>query len=267
MPRPPGVLALYPMLQETPLGDPVQRTEWNVRDSDALMVLLDNRGLCSNGTERAILFAHELGRPVLVLDVTRGGDVSRAVSCLRASGEAERIVCIAGPRESGSWKRAHPDGNLNVSQETAPGRASSAESRGRFYRCFRFVPCPSLDNVSAAQFRGVHEPGSTRLAKELQEQSGAEAPGAVDQQRIIEARPKRWDRLALDRRYDVNARSTSARRPRPGSSSPNRSRRGSDRGTARVLRPIIRPRTISRSRMARRTEAPGRAATPGGPRE
>ncbi|HEY6920163.1 MAG TPA: putative molybdenum carrier protein, partial [Methyloceanibacter sp.] len=31
MPRPPGVLARYPMLQETPLGDHVQRTEWNVR--------------------------------------------------------------------------------------------------------------------------------------------------------------------------------------------------------------------------------------------
>jgi hypothetical protein len=49
MPRPPGVLALYPMLQETPLGDHVQRTEWNVRDSDALMVLLDDHGLCSSG--------------------------------------------------------------------------------------------------------------------------------------------------------------------------------------------------------------------------
>jgi Circularly permutated YpsA SLOG family len=100
MPRPPGVLALYPMLQETTLGDHVQRTEWNVRDSDALVVLLDHHGLCSTGTERAILFAHALGHPVLVLDVTRSGDVGRAVSCLRASGEAERIVCIAGPRES-----------------------------------------------------------------------------------------------------------------------------------------------------------------------
>ncbi|MGA9603817.1 MAG: putative molybdenum carrier protein [Methyloceanibacter sp.] len=100
MPRPPGVLGLYPMLQETPLSDPVQRTQWNVRDSDALMVLLDNRGLRSNGTERAILFGRELGRPILVLDVTRDGDASRAVACLRASGEGERIVCIAGPRES-----------------------------------------------------------------------------------------------------------------------------------------------------------------------
>jgi hypothetical protein len=100
MPRPPGLLALYRMLQETPLRDPVQRTEWNVRDSDALMVLLDHRGLSSGGTERAILHAHELGRPVLVLDVGGPEDIDRAVTCLRESGGAKRFVCIAGPRES-----------------------------------------------------------------------------------------------------------------------------------------------------------------------
>jgi hypothetical protein len=100
MPRPPGLLALYPMLQQTPLGDPVQRTEWNVRDSDVLMVLLDSRGLCSSGTERAILHAHELGRPVLVLDVTRAEDIVPAVACLRDDAEGKRVVYIAGPRES-----------------------------------------------------------------------------------------------------------------------------------------------------------------------
>ena len=99
MPRPPGLLALYPMLQETPLGDPAQRTEWNVRDSETLMVLLDNRGLNSSGTERAIVHAHALGRPVLVVDLDRSGDVDRAVACLLACGE-KGVVCIAGPRES-----------------------------------------------------------------------------------------------------------------------------------------------------------------------
>ena len=83
MPRPPGLLAAYPMLQETPLGDPVQRTEWNVRDSEMLLVLLDNRGLNSSGTERAILHAHALGRPVLVIDLDRSGDVDRAMAALR----------------------------------------------------------------------------------------------------------------------------------------------------------------------------------------
>ena len=100
MPRPPGLLALYPMLQETPLTDPVQRTEWNVRDSDVLLVLRDNRGLSSTGTERAILQAHALGRPVVILDVGRPEDIDHAAACFRGGGEADRLVCIAGPRES-----------------------------------------------------------------------------------------------------------------------------------------------------------------------
>ena len=39
-PDPPGVLQIYPLLSETPLGDPKQRTEWNVRDSDATLILV-----------------------------------------------------------------------------------------------------------------------------------------------------------------------------------------------------------------------------------
>jgi len=34
---PPGVLARYPHLRETPDPDPKQRTEWNVRDADATL--------------------------------------------------------------------------------------------------------------------------------------------------------------------------------------------------------------------------------------
>ena len=97
MPSPPGLLALYPMLRETPLGDPIQRTEWNVRDSDTLMVLLDNRGLNSAGTERAILHAHALDHPVVVLDLDRAKDFERAVSYL--CDRKDITVCIAGPRE------------------------------------------------------------------------------------------------------------------------------------------------------------------------
>ena len=44
-PNPPGLLALYPQLRETPEADPHQRTEWNVRDCDCLMVLVEHPGL------------------------------------------------------------------------------------------------------------------------------------------------------------------------------------------------------------------------------
>jgi hypothetical protein len=53
-PEPPGVLAKYPQLAETPLADPAQRTEWNVRDADACLILVDVDGLgVSRGTALA----------------------------------------------------------------------------------------------------------------------------------------------------------------------------------------------------------------------
>jgi hypothetical protein len=97
---PPGLLALYPNLRETPKRDPRQRTEWNIRDSDRLLVLLDHRGLSSHGTKRATRHAHELDRPRLVLDLGEEGDIDRAVPWLSDSHQAQLAVCIAGPRES-----------------------------------------------------------------------------------------------------------------------------------------------------------------------
>ncbi len=44
LPNPPGLLATYPQLKETPLADPAQRTEWNVRDADACMIVVDADG-------------------------------------------------------------------------------------------------------------------------------------------------------------------------------------------------------------------------------
>ena len=50
-PAPPGLLARYPKLKETPLADPAQRTEWNVRDADACLIIVDAGGIdISSGT-------------------------------------------------------------------------------------------------------------------------------------------------------------------------------------------------------------------------
>jgi hypothetical protein len=100
MRRAPGVLARYPQLHETPLADPAQRTEWNVRDSDRLLVLLDRRGLSSRGTEHAIQHAGELGRPVLVLDLDESGASVRAAAWFNECAQRSLKLCIAGPRES-----------------------------------------------------------------------------------------------------------------------------------------------------------------------
>jgi hypothetical protein len=40
--KPPGLLARYPLLRETPSAEPTKRTEWNVRDADRLMI----RSMC-----------------------------------------------------------------------------------------------------------------------------------------------------------------------------------------------------------------------------
>jgi Circularly permutated YpsA SLOG family len=54
LPEPPGLLSRYPHLRETPLSDPAQRTAWNVRDSNAVLILVGGKGLSvSQGTRLA----------------------------------------------------------------------------------------------------------------------------------------------------------------------------------------------------------------------
>ena len=67
----PGLLARYPKLKETPQSNPLQRTEWNVRDSDATLIITDGGGMSiSIGTGRAHQWARQHGKPELVVDAT-----------------------------------------------------------------------------------------------------------------------------------------------------------------------------------------------------
>ena len=99
MPQPPGVLALYPDLRETPEASPGQRTEWNVRDADALMALTAGAGLAvSEGSALALRYAERLGKPHIVIDLDAPDALAQARSFLgeRAGGS----LCVGGPRES-----------------------------------------------------------------------------------------------------------------------------------------------------------------------
>jgi hypothetical protein len=99
LPDPPGLMALYPSLQETPLADPAQRTEWNVRDADWLMVLVDRGGMAvSAGTEAAHDVAVSRAKPCIVLDLDSNAALERARAFLGDG--AAGSLCIAGPRES-----------------------------------------------------------------------------------------------------------------------------------------------------------------------
>jgi hypothetical protein len=100
LPEPPGLLARYPSLRETPEADPALRTRWNVRDSDRLLVLTDRSGVTvSKGTELAREVALKRERPCLVLDLDQGDALEQARAFLDV-GEEHIAVCIAGPRES-----------------------------------------------------------------------------------------------------------------------------------------------------------------------
>lgn len=104
LPEPPGLLRLYPMLRETPSSDPAQRTVWNVRDSDATLVLVNSAtDPLPPGTLLTVDTAHELGKPCLIivpLDVLHDADEVAALITADLGNLA--VLNVAGPRESES---------------------------------------------------------------------------------------------------------------------------------------------------------------------
>jgi hypothetical protein len=103
-PDPPGLLAHYPALHETPLADPAQRTEWNVRDADACLVIQDCRGTSvSKGTALAVELAARYEKPQLIVNVGAPQAMAEATAWLRTQRAALGdgfALAIGGPRES-----------------------------------------------------------------------------------------------------------------------------------------------------------------------
>jgi hypothetical protein len=103
-PEPPGLLAKYSHLRETPERHPLQRTEWNVRDSDATLIIIDSAGLSASiGTQRAHLWARQHGKPELVVDACESKASAHAAEWLQAQRKRfgpHMTLGIGGPRES-----------------------------------------------------------------------------------------------------------------------------------------------------------------------
>jgi hypothetical protein len=89
--------ARYP-LRETFSTGYAQRTEWNVRDADATLVL--HRGRLSGGTALTVALARRLGKPCLVAEL----DAAAEAAQVRVWLDDQRVVVlnVAGPRESQS---------------------------------------------------------------------------------------------------------------------------------------------------------------------
>jgi hypothetical protein len=95
-----GVIpASYP-LTETSSSDPAERTERNVRDSDATLILRRGgpSGGSSRGTDLTARAARRLGRPLLVRDLSLPVDTGAIVTWLRINRIG--VLNCAGPRES-----------------------------------------------------------------------------------------------------------------------------------------------------------------------
>lgn len=90
--------AVY-QLKETPRKDYLQRTEWNVRDTDATLIFTMDARL-SGGSLRTFEFARRQGKPVVHLSANLGV-VAAADSVHRCFAEHPvRILNIAGSRAS-----------------------------------------------------------------------------------------------------------------------------------------------------------------------
>ena len=86
----------YP-LDETPKTELAQRTEWNVRDSDATLVIVEERPL-SGGSLLTAELAQSYRRPLRVVELARDPDPAKLRAWLAE--HAVRTLNVAGPRAS-----------------------------------------------------------------------------------------------------------------------------------------------------------------------
>ena len=100
LPDAPGLLRDYPELRETPTEDSAVRTEWNVRDSDATLLLTDRPDSLSGGTALTRDLAERLGRPLLVTSTSDAEAVRAWLRALREESPGALVLNVAGPRES-----------------------------------------------------------------------------------------------------------------------------------------------------------------------
>jgi hypothetical protein len=94
----------YP-LQETDSPLYPVRTRWNVRDSDATLIL--TRGRPDRGTGLTCTIAQQMARPIFIVDLNGPVDCNVIRKWMKANGV--RVLNVAGPRESsqpGIYKQA-----------------------------------------------------------------------------------------------------------------------------------------------------------------
>ncbi len=84
------------LLEETPQSDYIQRTEWNVRDSDGTLILYWDQ--LEGGTKLTADFCKKYSKPHFLVNMIKPADTSSFIKWLKTSNI--RILNVAGPRAS-----------------------------------------------------------------------------------------------------------------------------------------------------------------------
>lgn len=92
-PTQPGLLTNYPLLTETPTNNIKQRTVWNVRDSDATLIITYDT---SPGTNLTIIAAEKLNKPHFLFT----NNYEDLKEWLNKVIDITTDLNVAGPRES-----------------------------------------------------------------------------------------------------------------------------------------------------------------------
>jgi hypothetical protein len=95
-----GAIAAGYALRETPTPYYTERTEWNVRDSDATVIISLAREL-TGGSKATMECAGRLGKPWLHLSRARDGAAGAGRLRAFVQHHQVRVLNVAGPRESG----------------------------------------------------------------------------------------------------------------------------------------------------------------------
>jgi hypothetical protein len=92
----PGVMGKYPGLKETRSSSPDARTELNVRDSHATLLILPTHLEDIQGTKLTLAIAKKYKRPFFV---SNGNDLDETIAWIESL-PFEITLNVAGPRES-----------------------------------------------------------------------------------------------------------------------------------------------------------------------
>lgn len=96
-PDPPGLLADYPELKETPSEKTAQRTRWNMRDADAILTIIPPNSKPSQGTNVGLAEGEILGKPMFTASGVE--DTDAVIHWIESLPDGTEL-CVGGPRAS-----------------------------------------------------------------------------------------------------------------------------------------------------------------------